>query len=131
MSSAAMSPAAKAAASPAPSAQVSKVSPKAVATFESAAGGESEVPCPACGTMISSDAIMCYACGHRLHEESAVEETPDAESESEVACPACGTMISSDAIMCYACGHRLGTEEEKGVKKAPVSVKKVLKKKVI
>ena len=39
-------------------------------------------------------------------------------------------MISSDAIMCYACGHRMGGED-KGGKKEPVAVKKVLKKKVI
>jgi len=81
--------------------------------------------------MISSDAIMCYACGHRLQEESAVEETTEAEGESEIPCPACGTMISSDAIMCYACGHRIGPEDERGAKKTAVSVKKVLKKKVI
>jgi len=31
-----------------------------------AEGEAGEIPCPACGTMISSDAIMCYACGHRL-----------------------------------------------------------------
>jgi len=80
--------------------------------------------------MISSDAIMCYACGHRLQEESAVEEATETEGESEIPCPACGTMISSDAIMCYACGHRMG-DEDKASKKAPVSVKKVLKKKVI
>ena len=89
-----------------------------------------EIPCPACGTMISSDAIMCYACGHRLQEEeTATEETG---GESEIACPACGTMISSDAIMCYACGHRMSTDEDKSGKKGQVStVKKVLKKKVI
>jgi hypothetical protein len=33
--------------------------------------------------------------------------------------------------MCYACGHRLATEDDRGAKKAPVGVKKVLKKKVI
>ena len=33
--------------------------------------------------------------------------------------------------MCYACGHRLASEDDKGAKKTPVSVKKVLKKKVI
>jgi len=88
------------------------------------AGEAGEVPCPACGTMISSDAIMCYACGHRMQEEAAESEA------GEIPCPACGTMISSDAIMCYACGHRLAAEEEdKGGKKTPV--KKVLKKKVI
>jgi len=81
--------------------------------------------------MISGDAIMCYACGHRLHEESTAEETTDSEGESEIPCPACGTMISGDAIMCYACGHRLASEDDKGAKKTPVSVKKVLKKKVI
>jgi RNA polymerase subunit RPABC4/transcription elongation factor Spt4 len=95
---------------------------------EEAAGAE--IPCPACGTMISSDAIMCYACGHRLQEEEAATEETTAESET--ACPACGTMISSDAIMCYACGHRMSADDDKSGKKAPVpAVKKVLKKKVI
>src|SRR3989441_8406880 len=103
---------------------------KVAAQPEPAAGGESEIPCPACGTMISSDAIMCYACGHRLQDEAAVEETSETEGESEIPCPACGTMISSDAIMCYACGHRMA-EDDKGSKKVPVSVKKVMKKKVI
>src|SRR2546428_120079 len=85
---------------------------------------------PACGTMISSDAIMCSACGHRLRDETAAEEPSDREGESEIPCPACGTMISSDAIMCYACGHRMASDDDKA-KKAPVSVKKVMKKKVI
>jgi len=80
--------------------------------------------------MISSDAIMCYACGHRLQDETAAEETSETEGESEIPCPACGTMISSDAIMCYACGHRMASDDDKA-KKAPVSVKKVMKKKVI
>src|SRR5437660_11755743 len=74
---------------------------------------------------------MCYACGHRLHEESDAEEVSESENESETPCPACGTMISADAIMCYACGHRLGGEDDKGAKKAPVSVKKLMKQKVI
>ena len=42
-------------------------------------GGESELPCPACGTMISGDAIMCYACGHRMSSDegrSAKKEAP-------------------------------------------------------
>jgi len=74
---------------------------------------------------------MCYACGHRLQDEAAVDESAESEGESEVPCPSCGTMISSDAIMCYACGHRMSADDEKGGKKAAVSVKKVLKKKVI
>jgi hypothetical protein len=32
--------------------------------------------------------------------------------------------------MCYACGHRMASEDDKA-KKVPVSVKKVMKKKVI
>ena len=76
--------------------------------------------------MISSDAIMCYACGHRLQEETTEGDA------GEIPCPACGTMISSDAIMCYACGHRLAADEEdKGAKKGGAGPKKVLKKKVI
>jgi len=74
---------------------------------------------------------MCYACGHRLQDEAVVEETSATEGESEIPCPACGTMISSDAIMCYACGHRMASDDDKASKKAPVSVKKVMKKKVI
>src|SRR5207244_5219174 len=50
--------------------------------------------------------------------------------EPESPCPACGTMISSDAMRCYACGHRMSSDDDKG-KKVPVSVKKVMKKKVI
>jgi len=40
-----------------------------VTEAEAAEGEAGEIPCPACGTMISSDAIMCYACGHRLAAE--------------------------------------------------------------
>jgi hypothetical protein len=80
--------------------------------------------------MISSDAIMCYACGHRLQEEEAAP-AEEVGGEAEVPCPACGTMISSDAIMCYACGHRMSVDEDKGRKPAVPAVKKVLKKKVI
>jgi len=130
------SPAPAAASKPAPQmpvaiAPVAKPVAKVVVQAESSTGVESETACPACGTMISSDAIMCYACGHRLQDEAAAEETSEAEDESEVPCPACGTMISSDAIMCYACGHRMASEDDKSAKKATVSVKKVMKKKVI
>src|SRR5256885_8424840 len=83
--------------------QTTKVAAKPTVTAEAVSGGESEIPCPACGTSISADAIMCYACGHRLHEESDAEEVSESENESETPCPACGTMISADAIMCYAC----------------------------
>jgi hypothetical protein len=103
------------------------------APAEEAAAEGNEIPCPACSTLISSDAIMCYACGHRLLEEAAEGEA------AEIPCPACGTMISPDAIMCYACGHRLGAEEEggeesegeKGRKAPPAPVKKVVKKRVV
>src|SRR5207245_7171425 len=39
-------------------AQVAKPVVKVAVQAEPAAGSESEIPCPACGTMISSDAIM-------------------------------------------------------------------------
>src|SRR5207247_9570372 len=107
--------------------QAAKGGAKPTGPREAGSGGESEIPCPACGTSISADAIMCYACGHRLHEESDAEEVSESENESETPCPACGTMISADAIMCYACGHRLGGEDDKGAKKAPVTVQKILK----
>src|SRR2546430_16532482 len=95
-----------------------------------ACGGESELPCPSGGTMTSPEAIVCYACGHRLQDEAAVEETSESDGESEIPCPAGGTMISSDAIMCYACGHRMAAHDDKASKKAPVSVKQVMRKKV-
>jgi predicted RNA-binding Zn-ribbon protein involved in translation (DUF1610 family) len=79
--------------------------------------------------MISSDAIMCYACGHRLQAEA--PPAADESGEAEVPCPSCGTMISADAIMCYACGHRMASEDSKGRKEAAPTVKKVLKKKII
>src|SRR2546425_10166214 len=55
-------------------AQVAKPVVKVAVQAEPAAGGESELPCPACGTMISSDAIMGYAGGHRLPGETAPVE---------------------------------------------------------
>jgi len=30
---------------------------------------EDVIPCPNCGTLISKDAVMCYACGYVLHPE--------------------------------------------------------------
>jgi len=94
-------------------------------TAAEAPAGESEIACPSCGTVISADAIMCYACGERIAREEPAET-------GEIPCPSCGTSISSDAIMCYACGHRL--QEEKGDKKpggVGSAVKKVLKKRVV
>ena len=44
-------------------------------------GGDEEIPCPACGTMLSANAIMCYACGHRLEEGG--EEEGDESSDDE------------------------------------------------
>ena len=92
--------------------------------------------------MISSDAVMCYACGTQVEgggeeapaeEEAPVEEAPAEEApaeepaaeggEEEIACPSCGTMISSDAVMCYACGTQIeagGDEEPKKVSKKRV-----------
>ncbi|MCD6461989.1 MAG: hypothetical protein J7L61_04530, partial [Thermoplasmata archaeon] len=29
-----------------------------------------EIPCPNCGTMISKDATMCYACGYEIPQDS-------------------------------------------------------------
>ncbi|KYK25560.1 MAG: hypothetical protein AYK23_03500 [Candidatus Proteinoplasmatales archaeon SG8-5] len=34
-----------------------------------AEGGEDEIPCPECGTMISNDAVMCYACGAKIESK--------------------------------------------------------------
>ncbi len=67
--------------------------------------------CPGCQTLISADAVMCYACGYQLKEGG--------EEEAEIPCPACGTVISADAVMCYACGQPIGQEKEekKGLKK--------------
>ena len=70
--------------------------------------------------MISSDAVMCYACGTQLDSGDAPAEEASGGEDEEIACPSCGTMISGDAVMCYACGTQI--EED---------AKKVAKKKVI
>ena len=36
---------------------------------------EELIPCPNCGTLISKDAIMCYACGYVLHPELLDQES--------------------------------------------------------
>ena len=89
------------------------------------------MPCPSCGTMISKDAVMCYACGTKIEgaaeEAPAEKEAPAEGAEDEMPCPSCGTMISNDAVMCYACGTKIeGAEEGEDI-----SVKKVSKKRVV
>src|SRR4030042_4303683 len=49
--------------------------------------GEDEMACPNCRTVISKDAVMCYACGQKLKEDAAIEEAPTEEasaSEEEI-----------------------------------------------
>jgi len=103
--------------------------------------------CPNCRTVISKDAIMCYACGNKIREEAppVAESAEGASEEDEVPCPNCKTMISKDALMCYACGinvkdalakaeARGGAEEEKeasGFRKPQIFVKKIVKKKTV
>ena len=48
-----------------------------------AEGGDEEIPCPSCGTMISSDAVMCYACGTQI-EGADAEEEPKKVSKKRV-----------------------------------------------
>src|SRR4030065_1956931 len=38
---------------------------------EEAGGSEEEIPCPNCKTMVSREAVMCYACGVNIKEASA------------------------------------------------------------
>ncbi|MGC9061133.1 MAG: double zinc ribbon domain-containing protein, partial [Thermoplasmata archaeon] len=82
-------------------------------------------PCPKCGTMISKDAIVCYACGA---EVKPAEEKKEEAGAEEIPCPKCGTMISKDAIVCYACGAEVKPAEEQS---GDVVVKKVVKKRII
>ncbi|MEM4263250.1 MAG: zinc ribbon domain-containing protein, partial [Thermoplasmata archaeon] len=77
-------------------------------------------------------------------EKGSEAEGSEAPSEDEMPCPNCGTMISKEATVCYACGEEVtagskGTEsapakQEAGepviIKKPPVFVKKVMKKKI-
>jgi hypothetical protein len=44
---------------------------------------EDEVPCPNCKTMVSKDAIMCYACGVDLRKSAPAESAESAPSEDE------------------------------------------------
>jgi len=100
------------------------------------------MPCPNCKTIISKDALMCYACGQKLREaeaeEAPVEEEP--AEEDEIQCPSCKTMVSRDAVMCYACGVNLkdalaaaeawGARDDPSAPKKPqIFVKKIVKKK--
>jgi len=94
------------------------------------ARGPQVQPTPVPGTAVRPVQATPVAAQAKPVAKSMMQAEPSSGAESELACPACGTMISSDAIMCYACGHRMG-DEDKASKKAPVSVKKVLKKKVI
>src|SRR5207247_10821016 len=80
----------------APTIQVAKPAAKPAVAAEPVSAGESEIPCPACGAMISGDAIMCYACGHRLHDEATDDDTTDPEGEREILCPAGMAMIARD-----------------------------------
>src|SRR5256885_12914240 len=61
-------------AAPVVAVQSAKAAGQPAVTTEAASGGASEIPCPACGKLISAAAIMCYACGHRLHWDSDVAE---------------------------------------------------------
>jgi RNA polymerase subunit RPABC4/transcription elongation factor Spt4 len=105
--------------------------------------------CPNCRTVISKDAVMCYACGQKIREAEVTqpETVPEEEaSEDEIACPNCKTMVSTDALMCYACGANIkdalakleekmesdGGDEKSGLLKKPqIFVKKIVRKKVV
>jgi predicted amidophosphoribosyltransferase len=114
---------------------------------EAQALSEDEMLCPSCRTVISKDAIMCYACGNRIREDDGAQATEDAPvSEDEMPCPNCKTMISKDAIMCYACGANIkdtiakqevakaepeSSESAAAVKRPQIFVKKIVKKKTV
>jgi RNA polymerase subunit RPABC4/transcription elongation factor Spt4 len=130
-------------------APVSAAKPEAAATPANLS--EDEMLCPNCRTVISKDAVMCYACGQKIKEEvqQEVEEVTEEEvsSDEEIPCPNCKTMISRDALMCYACGtnvkdalakQELKAEAAEGqgddktfIKKPQIFVKKIVKKKTV
>ena len=101
--------------------------------------------CPNCRTVISKDAVMCYACGQKLRDEAVTEASEAAEElEEEIPCPNCNTMVSREAVMCYACGVNIkeaATKVEAPVaaedpdkpstlKRPQIFVKKIVKKKM-
>ena len=131
---------------------ISKGSVSVIAPLPSRVDGEAppnlsedEMLCPNCRTVISKDALMCYACGQKLKSEELVEEETEEvpAGEDEIPCPNCKTMVSKDALMCYACGvnikDALAKLESKvsadgqpsGFRKPQIFVKKIMKKKVV
>ena len=107
---------------------------------------EDEMQCPSCKTVISKDAIMCYACGQKIREEEqgGAEKAEEEASDEEIPCPNCKTMVSRDALMCYACGVNIkdalakleakieseDTEKTGVLRRPQIFVKKIVKKKV-
>jgi len=126
---------------------------KGVATPRTEAEGEAtaslsedEMFCPGCRTVISKDAIMCYACGQKIRDEDmggSEKAEEQAASDEEIPCPNCKTMVSKDALMCYACGVNIkdalekletkvesgDTEKQGGFRRPQIFVKKIVKKK--
>ena len=59
--------------------------PKPAEEEAPAEGGDEEIACPSCGTMISSDAVMCYACGTQIEGAGGDgEEEPKKVSKKRV-----------------------------------------------
>ncbi len=59
------------------------------------------IPCPACGTDNSPDAVRCHVCDYELRAQ--LPGPPSALSK----CPRCGSGVTSGAAFCQVCGQAM------------------------
>jgi uncharacterized membrane protein YvbJ len=57
------------------------------------------IPCPACGTDNSPDAIACHVCDYELRVQL------PAPSSGPSKCPRCGSGVAGGASFCQVCGQ--------------------------
>jgi pSer/pThr/pTyr-binding forkhead associated (FHA) protein len=58
------------------------------------------IPCPACGTDNSPDAIACHVCDYELRVQ-----LPAPSSSGPSKCPRCGSGVAGGASFCQVCGQ--------------------------
>ena len=58
------------------------------------------IPCPACGTDNSPDAVRCHVCDYELRGQ-----LPGPPSSGPSKCPRCGSGVAGGAAYCQVCGQ--------------------------
>jgi outer membrane biosynthesis protein TonB len=72
------------------------------ALFEPASA-PAEPKCPACGTLLESDAAFCTECGTKVTSAEAAPPPPSATAT----CPQCGAAVEEGDVFCGECGGKL------------------------